>query len=145
MLSYKRRIASVAASVPYAMADELTEKLERLYERLGIPEPWRALCLARFQAGRDAYGPWNHLRMSKAELEREFREEVADVLNFAAAIHWSRAYHSSYAAGHWVSIEDDDEDADAALDLDLIEAVLEVCRLLDARDVCTQTVSAPRG
>ncbi len=115
------------------MADELTEKLERLYERLGIPEPWRTLCLTRFQAGRDTYGPWNHLRMSKAELECEFREEVADVLNFAAAIHWSRAYHSTYAAGHWVSMASD-EDADSALDPNLIDAVLDVCAQLDGAE-----------
>lgn len=102
------------------MADDLSEKLERLCERFGVPEPWRSRALGRIQIGRREFGPWNHLRMSPEELVEEAADELADWLVYRVLIPWSKAYHSTLVDGYAIGLAE--EDADGGVDTRLVDA-----------------------
>lgn len=111
------------------MPDDLSEKLERLCERFGVPEPWRSLVLGRFEDGGARYGKWNHLAMRPRELAKERGEEAADLLAFLLFFPWSRAYHSTLIDGKVIGMNE--EDADEAVDSDAVDGLLDVLRLID--------------
>lgn len=116
------------------MADDLSEKLERLCERFGVPEPWKTLMLRRMEDGRSRYGPWNHLAIAgdPERLFRETAEEGADFLALLLFFPWSGAYHSTQVRSPegLRSIGMAEEDADEAVDSDIVEGLIDVLRLL---------------
>jgi hypothetical protein len=117
--------------------DGLAEKLLRLCERLGVPHDIAEAAVATFERGRRTYGPWNHLSLSPAELTSHALEEQIDTLNYIALIPWSIAHHKVCAE----TVKD--EDADAVIDADLVERVLDLYRQIEAAE--EPVFSAPRG
>lgn len=110
------------------MADDFAEKIERLCERFGIPEPWRSSALRYFEDGRERYGPWNHLAMSDAELADQTVCEASDLLSFILFFPWSRTYHSTLIEGQPIPLNE--EAADEAVDPTLVDALTDFLRLL---------------